>query len=62
MSSSPDPVQKRKAFEMSTQQRRSMCVVPGREGKFVGKGSHSGKAIAVFTSGGDAQGMTECAE
>ena len=31
--------------------------IPGREGKFVAKGSHVGEAIAVFTSGGDAQGQ-----
>ncbi|XP_064652085.1 ATP-dependent 6-phosphofructokinase-like isoform X2 [Lineus longissimus] len=31
--------------------------IPGREGKYLAKGTHSGKAIAVFTSGGDAQGM-----
>ena len=30
--------------------------VPGKEGKFVAKGLHGGKAIGVFTSGGDAQG------
>ncbi|XP_074657068.1 ATP-dependent 6-phosphofructokinase-like isoform X2 [Tubulanus polymorphus] len=34
-----------------------MALLPGREGKFVAKGTHTGKAIAVFTSGGDAQGM-----
>ena len=38
-------------------QRMSVVAQPGREGHVVGKGEQSGKAIAVFTSGGDAQGM-----
>ena len=36
--------------------RQSVSCEPGMEGKFVAKGEHVGKAIAVFTSGGDAQG------
>ena len=31
--------------------------VMGKEGKVVVRGSHKGKGIAVFTSGGDSQGM-----
>ena len=37
----------------------SMAAVPGREGKFVAKGSYHGKAIGVFTSGGDSQGLCD---
>ncbi|KAF8567234.1 hypothetical protein P879_04881 [Paragonimus westermani] len=32
-------------------------MLPGMEGKYVARGQFSGKSIAVFTSGGDAQGM-----
>lgn len=32
-------------------------MIPGMEGKYVARGQFEGKAIAVFTSGGDAQGM-----
>ena len=41
-------------------QRQSVAYEPGSEGKFVEKGEHVGKAIAVFTSGGDAQGEFLC--
>ena len=48
---------RRKLFGgMSLDHRKSMATALGMEGKFVAKGSHGGKAIAVFTSGGDAQG------
>lgn len=36
--------------------KQSIMYVPGKEGKFVAKGTYEGKAIGVFTSGGDAQG------
>ena len=49
---------KRKSFAKEELARnQSMAVVLGREGKFVAKGAAEGKAIAVFTSGGDAQGV-----
>ncbi|KAF6779917.1 hypothetical protein AHF37_00478 [Paragonimus kellicotti] len=38
-------------------ERRSTMMLPGMEGKYVARGQFSGKSIAVFTSGGDAQGM-----
>ncbi|GAA28132.2 6-phosphofructokinase [Clonorchis sinensis] len=38
-------------------ERRQTMVQPGMEGKYVARGQFRGKAIAVFTSGGDAQGM-----
>jgi len=41
----------------SSDKRRSMAAVLGKEGKFVAASAHEGKAIGVFTSGGDAQGM-----
>lgn len=48
---------KRKTFaQLDAKRKQSMATVPGREGKFVAKGAHVNKAIAVFTSGGDAQG------
>ena len=54
----PEEVEaKRKRFAQEAQRRRSMAYEQGREGKHVAKGIHTGKAIAVFTSGGDAQGM-----
>lgn len=34
----------------------SVMAVPGREGAYVEKGSYQGRAVGVFTSGGDAQG------
>ena len=46
--------QKREGFRST--RKPSMASVPGREGKFVGRGGNLGKSIAVFTSGGDAQG------
>lgn len=36
--------------------RESMNRKMGAEGKSITKGSHKGHSIAVFTSGGDAQG------
>ena len=36
--------------------QQSVPSQPGMEGKCVDKGEHTGKIIAVFTSGGDAQG------
>ena len=49
--------ERRKAFaKEDAARKRSMAYVLGREGKFVAKGSAEGKAIGVFTSGGDAQG------
>ncbi|VEL22372.1 unnamed protein product [Protopolystoma xenopodis] len=41
----------------SSFERRSTMPLPGMEGKFIAKGQFEGKSIAVFTSGGDAQGM-----
>ncbi|KAL3315312.1 hypothetical protein Ciccas_006055 [Cichlidogyrus casuarinus] len=38
-------------------ERRSTIKYAGMEGKFVSKDSFEGRKIAVFTSGGDAQGM-----
>ena len=34
-----------------------MSAVPGSEERLILANSHTGKVIAVFTSGGDAQGM-----
>ena len=52
---------KREAFASpprgKLQKKQSMAYVPGREGKFIGRGTDTGKAIGVFTSGGDAQGL-----
>ena len=54
-----DCQQRRKEFSTEDAKRKqSMAYLPGKEGNFVAKGCNSGKAIAVFTSGGDAQG--EC--
>jgi len=50
-------IRRRMYGSRSLDQRKSMATVLGNEGKFVAKGSYAGKAIAVFTSGGDAQGM-----
>lgn len=50
-------VKKRQRFKEDAQRRLSLAYEIGKEGKFVAKGTHSGKSIAVFTSGGDAQGM-----
>ena len=44
--------QKRECYH----QLKSVVTEPGAEGNLVEKGQHTGKAIAVFTSGGDAQG------
>ncbi|CAH8640680.1 unnamed protein product [Dicrocoelium dendriticum] len=38
-------------------ERRSTVMLPGMEGKYIARGQFVGKSIAVFTSGGDAQGM-----
>ena len=54
----PSGVDKRR-HEFSTEsakRKQSMAFLPGKEGNFVAKGCNAGKAIAVFTSGGDAQG------
>ena len=53
-----------KANEMASQKkapppdnrRESMERKMGAEGKSITKGSHKGNTLAVFTSGGDAQG------
>lgn len=37
--------------------RRDTVMAAGMEGKYVARGQFEGKSIAVFTSGGDAQGM-----
>ena len=48
---------KRKDYaEINPNQKGSVTHVVGKEGTKVVKGLHLGKAIAVFTSGGDAQG------
>ncbi|CAG0922609.1 unnamed protein product [Notodromas monacha] len=39
------------------QAQPSIPGVQGKEGKFIARGTQRGKGIAVFTSGGDAQGM-----
>ena len=44
------------SLEDLAKRRQSMAMLMGAEGKFVAKGAHIGQAIAVFTSGGDAQG------
>jgi 6-phosphofructokinase 1 len=49
---------KRRSFALvPPDNRKSMAAVLGKEGKFVAASSYEGKAIGVFTSGGDAQGM-----
>ncbi len=49
---------KRQAFaQAGPEKSRSMAYVQGKEGKFVAKNQGAGKSIAVFTSGGDAQGL-----
>ena len=54
-----DSEAKRKAFaQMEAKRKQSLFMTPGKEGKFVAKGSYVGTAIAIFTSGGDAQGKT----
>ena len=50
-------VKRRNYAELEPQKKESMATVPGVEGKSVAKGVHVGKSIAVFTSGGDAQGI-----
>ena len=56
--SSEDELQRRR-YEFSTEdakRKQSLAYLPGKEGNFVAKGCEEGKVIAVFTSGGDAQG------
>lgn len=43
-------------FESERFRRMSVQVTPGKEGKLVARGAPSGRAIAIWTSGGDAQG------
>ena len=51
---------KRRSFaSVPTNKRASMATVLGKEGKFVAASAHEGKAIGVFTSGGDAQGLDQ---
>ena len=45
------------SFTMSVDRRESIDRRPGAEGKNVLKGSRKGQTIAIFTSGGDSQGM-----
>lgn len=53
------PGVRRQAFaKADLSKKQSMAFTLGREGKFVAKGSAEGRAIGVFTSGGDAQGRT----
>lgn len=55
----PSPPKKRELLRMeSTVDTDPMKVVPlmGSEGETVTKSSYAGRTIAVFTSGGDAQG------
>ena len=52
---SDDKLEKQRIFR-KLRDRQSVCCEPGMEGKCVTKGTHTGKSIAVFTSGGDAQG------
>lgn len=40
----------------TAERRQSIGVTVGKEGKQIAKNSFSGKTLAVFTSGGDAQG------
>jgi 6-phosphofructokinase 1 len=50
--------EKREKFQSETADRRqSIMPTMGQEGKFIAKNCFAGKTIAVFTSGGDAQGM-----
>ena len=49
-------IQVPRASKGNMDRKQSVNAVMGKEGKFVAKGSYSGKAIGVFTSGGDAQG------
>lgn len=44
------------ADKSATERRQSIWVTIGKEGKQIAKNSFSGKTLAVFTSGGDAQG------
>lgn len=46
----------RKRSSYKAEKKMSVCATMGNEGKVVEKGIHVGKSIAVFTSGGDAQG------
>jgi hypothetical protein len=49
--------EKREKFQAEAADRRqSIMPTLGKEGKFIAKNCFAGKTIAVFTSGGDAQG------
>jgi len=49
---------RREQFKSETSTvRQSIVPTLGKEGKFIDKDCYAGKTIAVFTSGGDAQGM-----
>jgi hypothetical protein len=37
----------------------AIAGVQGKEGKIIARGTQKGKGIAVFTSGGDAQGKKD---
>ena len=45
------------AIGRRTARAKSFMVVEGVEGKPVAKNQYEGRSLAVFTSGGDAQGM-----
>ncbi|ELU13881.1 hypothetical protein CAPTEDRAFT_175923 [Capitella teleta] len=52
-----DDEERQRKYQLERKRKQSINIEPGKEGKFVAKGLHGGKAIGVFTSGGDAQGM-----
>ena len=43
-------------FESERFRRMSIQVIPGKEGQALAKRQPSGRAIAIWTSGGDSQG------
>ena len=53
----PDKTLDEVDFESERFRRMSVQVIPGKEGKHVARGTPSGKAIAIWTSGGDSQGI-----
>lgn len=52
-----DPWQAYQDFMAATEGQQDAQITMGQEGHVIERGMHKGKGIAVFTSGGDSQGM-----
>ncbi|XP_068085578.1 ATP-dependent 6-phosphofructokinase isoform X2 [Anabrus simplex] len=53
----PPPPPPPPPLEQQQQQQRRTTMEEGANKRFIERGSHKGKGLAVFTSGGDSQGM-----